>query len=84
VENAPRLYGCSKETVQKLRSRAYPIGALPLAAFLWKFARSHGQSPLDLLGDPAVTVGWYNLISSKDYPSRALLKAGRVLARALG
>ena len=83
VENAPRLYGCSRESVRKFRERAYRFGAIPIVAFLLKFARDHGQNPIELLLDPAVAFGWPNLVAANDYGSRALLKAGRALARAV-
>jgi glycosyltransferase involved in cell wall biosynthesis len=82
VENAPLLYGCSRETVRKFRERAHRFGAVQIVAFLWRFARANEQDPLDLLFDPAVAFGWPNLVAANDYGSRALLKLGRALARA--
>jgi amylovoran biosynthesis glycosyltransferase AmsE len=83
LRHAPQLYGCSVEDVRKLRERTHLVGAIPIAGFLLRFARSRNQNPVELLTDPAVLTGFYSLITAKDYASRALFKAISVVAHAV-
>ncbi len=81
AESAPQLFGCSGETMTRLKNRMHPLAVLPLLKIARHLRISTGESPWD---SPVFCRACSEMIGRNDLISRSWIRLNRARIGYLG